>query len=398
MNEVRVSVGSAPPAAWVVQAPSVLPMHFEFYWDGKGLWVSPPSGGEVKVDGERVSNWRQLVGRSRLEFGGAAMLVETSSAVAIPAGGLQGGQTGSVELSAGDLMDFDDDATQMVAADREALLAPPKAPVIPAAPAMPAAPEPAMRATMPLNMADAPEGLLPSGPATQIFDPAAAGIILGDSEPPPGPVDRPSLSTSALETDVLPGRQMSKFAAPPPPTEPKPKRDMWELPPRRTLIMAGVALVVGVALLAVSYVKKQQKAALLQRQRQAALVAEENRAAEVAETARAAATAARQARIDRHARMMTEAESATAELRAAARDAVFAEAPEDDEFDDSSLERRANAAEQQAVHRYAAQRAARNEHETALGVYLYLAREYPQNPTYGQIAAVLEQKVGRGGE
>lgn len=79
-GESRITVGSADDIDWPVSSEGVEGSHFQFYWDGSELWISAPNAGSMLVDGEPVTDWRQLAGRCRVDFGSAAMLVETSSA------------------------------------------------------------------------------------------------------------------------------------------------------------------------------------------------------------------------------------------------------------------------------------------------------------------------------
>ncbi|MEO0323797.1 MAG: hypothetical protein AAF447_12630 [Myxococcota bacterium] len=85
--EARLVVGSAHDVGWTVAAEGVAAEAFELYWDGAMLWVSPPLGGTLTVDGERVQRWRQLPGRCRLQFGQGALLVESSQSAGLAVGG-----------------------------------------------------------------------------------------------------------------------------------------------------------------------------------------------------------------------------------------------------------------------------------------------------------------------
>ncbi len=80
VTDARINVGSGENMQWPVACAGVESVHFQLYWDGRMLWVSPPQNGTLLVDGEPVNDWRQLAGRCRIDFGSAAMLVETSSA------------------------------------------------------------------------------------------------------------------------------------------------------------------------------------------------------------------------------------------------------------------------------------------------------------------------------
>lgn len=78
-------VGENPSCTWVVREEGVRPIHFSLHWDGSTLRVADVYGaGDVRVDGTLVtSQWRPLHGRARIEFGKAAMVVETSGAAAL---------------------------------------------------------------------------------------------------------------------------------------------------------------------------------------------------------------------------------------------------------------------------------------------------------------------------
>jgi len=76
--EARIAVGAGQEAGWQVQADGVEPIHFELFWDGVSLWVSAGRGTPVLVDGVPVSDWRQVVGRTQVDFGSARMSVESS--------------------------------------------------------------------------------------------------------------------------------------------------------------------------------------------------------------------------------------------------------------------------------------------------------------------------------
>ena len=79
-SQERISVGSGSRVDWQIHDADVASEHFQLLWDGTSLWVSRLENDRVLVDGEPVTDWRQLPGRSRIDFGKAAMLVETSSA------------------------------------------------------------------------------------------------------------------------------------------------------------------------------------------------------------------------------------------------------------------------------------------------------------------------------
>lgn len=81
----RIDIGSSDRAAWRVVAPTMKPNHVDLYWDGQTLWIADLNDArDVRVDGERVADWTMVDGLSRLEFGGAVFVVETSSDAPVP--------------------------------------------------------------------------------------------------------------------------------------------------------------------------------------------------------------------------------------------------------------------------------------------------------------------------
>jgi hypothetical protein len=82
LGHTTLTVGSNSDCTWVVRAEGVRPIHFSLHWDGGTLRAADVySAGDVRVDGTALtSQWRPLVGRARIEFGRAAMVVESSAA------------------------------------------------------------------------------------------------------------------------------------------------------------------------------------------------------------------------------------------------------------------------------------------------------------------------------
>lgn len=402
MPEARVPVGSAPSSRWMVNGPTVAPLHFEFFWDGKGLWVSPPTGPDLTVDGERVQAWRQLVGRSRIEFGGAAMLVETSSAVALPPSVQQSIQPAAQDGRIGFSSEFDDedataifdeglppleeDSTMMVDAGSV------PRPGFGGSPSFggPVAAFGDMTPSLEELPSATPFGDSPGH--TQIFDPEAAGIQLG-SVPPPPPSGAPRpLSSSALSTDVLPGRGGdSRFAAPPPISLDSQGPRKLELPPRRTLVLAGLTLLAALLLLGQSFLNKAREAEALEAERRSALAEVEARAEEAATAAEAAADSVRTARLDMERGLLESAEAEATVPRDNARDAALDAM--DPDFSEDQVQSRLEDAGRFAVERMAARAMINNDHRRALGFYLYLARDYPEISEYPRIADILRSKV-----
>lgn len=83
-GHVTLTVGSNADCTWVVREEAVRPIHFSVHWDGSTLRVADVyNAGDVRVDGALLgSQWRPLLGRMRVEFGKAAIVVETGSGVA----------------------------------------------------------------------------------------------------------------------------------------------------------------------------------------------------------------------------------------------------------------------------------------------------------------------------
>lgn len=83
LGHTTLTVGSGADCNWVVREEGVRPLHFSLHWDGNTLRVADVySAGDVRVDGALLtSQWRPLLGRVRLDFGNAAMVVETSATV-----------------------------------------------------------------------------------------------------------------------------------------------------------------------------------------------------------------------------------------------------------------------------------------------------------------------------
>lgn len=82
-GQTTLTVGAGPSSSWVVQAAGVRPLHFSLHWDGDTLRIADTYGaGDVRVDGALVTaQWRSLGGRVRIDFGKAAMVVETSASM-----------------------------------------------------------------------------------------------------------------------------------------------------------------------------------------------------------------------------------------------------------------------------------------------------------------------------
>jgi hypothetical protein len=80
LGHTTLTVGSNSDCTWVVRADAVRPIHFSLHWDGSTLRAADVySAGDVRIDGSPLSSqWRALTGSVLIEFGKAAMQVETS--------------------------------------------------------------------------------------------------------------------------------------------------------------------------------------------------------------------------------------------------------------------------------------------------------------------------------
>ncbi len=442
--EARVTVGAGPDAGWNVQAPGVAPVHFELYWDGSSLWVSPPMAGQLTVDGERVQSWRQLAGRSRVEFGSAAMLVESSQAVglaapvaaqastelaghAAQAGERRGYQapterstsippspTGVLDLE--DLSPIDDESTmvfdgQGVDIEGEATRMLDAEPLPPASQAT-AFPASAMRPV--IGGAVAPHGRPaqptltsfsavpppPSGDAplrTQILDTSDLGLDLASLDEPA----RPPLRAALVETDVLPrpfsspppgsaAAATGKFAMPPAGAEVTSTRAKLQLPPKRTLILLGVTLCVALLGLGVIMMRKSQR-------REAAARALQEAQSNQAGQAEAAAAAVRQ-RIELARTTQQEAE---ARLLAQAEPRITAALSEARTAAEAGLDRNATpeltsatlvSAEREALEKLGIDALGQNDYALAFACFQRLAREHPGGP-YTAMVPILRSKL-----
>lgn len=441
LPEARVTVGSGTDAGWNVQAHGVEAVHFELYWDGKALWVGPPVAGVLAVDGQPVQAWRQLSGQCQLQFGGAAMLIETSGAA--PAQAVQQQQqqqqqhqaplTSQAALPIGSLDDFaDDDATAIY---EEGMVPPgmgdPAAPTPiggVAAPAGFAAPRlgtgvpQAPRAAPPtvgFKMDDVtakPEIGAPRGEfKTQVLDTSdiegIPPLAAGAQAPPPlaGPgagsaVDqRPTLMQSSLATDIIPkedpapkdrvhvGPGGGAFALPPIPSGVvEEKKKGLERPPQRTMILFAITLLVALGALTLQAInKKRQRAAaeanaVQEQERQAQeaqAIADDLRERIRADRARVAAL-----QVAERTRILGVLEADLEKAREEALDEVGRRASEE--------ERAAavRAAEHELIEKKAVDAAMTNQLVDALALYELLASDYP-DPAYAATAAVIRAKI-----
>ena len=419
--EARIAIGSAPTAGWVVSAPDVAPIHFELFWDGSSLWTSPPHEGDLTVDGERVTSWRQLVGRSRVEFGRAAFLVETSQTIAMPPAGHALIDDEPVPTSPGvprvpSAHEFDDDPTAALMSRPTDAGLPPLAGdatqmVDPSGLGGPAPrPEPAFGIAKPMLGGESrPVPRAGSAAAfggelkTQILDTEAAGIDLRPSSqpPPPGlvpPGSGPGFGQQRqIQTDVLPsaGQSVSEtgsqFALPPtvPQAETKKK---FELPPRRTLILAGATLFVALIVLVMSVVQRQRREAAME------LAAAQNASRNASETAEAIRAQAVEAAQQRAAARQAREEALRADVQDSIDDVLSdAETEAQEAVDEASEEEPLDFDEEKArrarfgVQKLAVDALARNDQRQGLAYYLWLQESYEDVEVYGQMVTVLRE-------
>ncbi len=82
LGHSMLTVGAGPGCSWTVQESGVAPVHFSLHWDGAALRIADTYGvGNLRVDGAPVfAEWRLISGRARIDFGQAAIVVETSAA------------------------------------------------------------------------------------------------------------------------------------------------------------------------------------------------------------------------------------------------------------------------------------------------------------------------------
>lgn len=416
--EARVTVGSAPPAGWIIDAPGVMPVHFEFYWDGTSLWVSPPQAGDLTVDGERVTAWRQLAGRCRIEFGRAALMVESSQSIAMP-GGAPAARP-SAPPPAPPIDDFDaDDATMMLPADAAQLedipgdatqmldpsaLEPVGRPGLGGKPGLGA---PAIGApSVGLFGSDA-GGAQDGELRTQILDTEAMGILPSDPPPSPGgPAPMPGLGGTgpgdgrptlmAGETDLIPragdtsGGDSQKFAMPPIPTGDEDEGGM-QLPPRRTLILLAVTVVVAIIGVSIMSWKNSQNAEIRARNAAAARAEAQREQAEAARAEVAEANAAlRAARDQREEAARSEVAAAVEAIVSRARSEALEDV--DDEATDEEVEGVARAAVRVALEKRAAELVVNNNFPHALAFYQKLQTDFPSE-NYAAIIEVIRRRM-----
>lgn len=82
LGATTLTVGQSPGCDWIVREAGVAPVHFSLHWDGSVLRIADVYGaGGVRADGVLTgAQWRALTGRVRVDFGKAAIIVETGSA------------------------------------------------------------------------------------------------------------------------------------------------------------------------------------------------------------------------------------------------------------------------------------------------------------------------------
>lgn len=442
--EARVTVGAGPDAGWNVQAPGVAPVHFEFYWDGASLWVSPPMAGQLTVDGERVQNWRQIAGRSRVEFGSAAMLVESSQAVGLAApvatqastelaghaaqvgerrGGLAPSErstsippspTGELALDELSLIEgestmiFDGQGVDIEGEATRMLDAGPPSPVSPVIGSPASAMRPVIGGAVAAHGSPAQPTLMsfpavpspPGGEAplrTQILDSSELGLDLASYEEQA----RPPLRAALVETDVLPRPFSSpspgsasgatgKFAMPPAGAEVASTRAKLQLPPKRTLILLGVTLCVALLGLGVIMMRKSQRREAAARALQEAQANQAGQAEAAAAAVRQRIEQARTAQQEAEARLLAQTEprivAALSEARTAAEVGLDRDATP--ELTSAILA----SAERDALEKLGINALGQNDYPLAFACFQRLAREHPGGP-YTAMVPILRSKL-----
>ena len=414
--EARITVGAGFGAGWSVQAPDVAPVHFELFWDGSALWISPPFDGDLTVDGERIQGWRQMLGRSRVEFGRAAFLVETSHTIAmrstgeslipkqgteestqtsgmppVPRNGADGDEAFADSPTTAfspeeSLPPLEGDSTRMV--DGGAGLAAPK-------PSFGSAGRPM------LGSSEMPSpGMTPIGTVaplkTQVFDAEAAGLQLDSSPPPPPSSAMPPLGGQRkVATDVISSRVATGgFAMPP--VDPEEQKSKLELPPRRTLILAGVTLVVAlIFLVGTLVVEQRQEEAVARQQRLQSVSTQESRSEALRNRVRQEASARIARREEREAAWKSAAsgdiESAVTAAHAQAEAEAKERAPSATEEEPVDVEAIKATKARFAVQELAVKALERNDHAGAMAFYLWLGERYPEVDAYGEMIRVLRE-------
>ena len=454
LPEARVTVGSGQEAGWNVQGEGVQPVHFELYWDGKSLWVGPPLAGNLTVDGERVQAWRQLAGRCRLEFGRAAMMIESSQAIEVagapvaarpsppqapqvpaPVAPATGNLTSEAALPLGGLNDFaDDDATAIYSGDPADLVPPPAGGGPAPTPIGGVVAPPSVSMGVPRLGTGVPAQLPQQRPApptvgfqmddvtsrpvgefkTQILDTesisqALPPLAAGAQAAPPvsgagaGPVveQRPTLMQSPASTDILPkepeqrsfvGPGGSSFALPPIPSseEGGDVEPGLKRPPQRTLILFAVVLVVALGALTMLMLKKRRARAAAAAAAATAQQQQTVQAQEIAERLRI------QIQADRAAVLALQAAERARALGLVATDLETARAAALEALDSDATEEETAAAVKEAERVVIEGRGVTalmaNRLPDALAFYEILAADYPTEQ-YSGTAVVLRAKL-----
>ncbi|NOY89748.1 MAG: hypothetical protein GXP55_00970 [Deltaproteobacteria bacterium] len=448
--EARIVVGSGPEAGWQVQAPGVFPAHFELFWDGASLWVSAGRGVPVSVDGSPVVDWRQTVGRAQVEFGQASMSIESSFTGVSDFADDPAGSTVATDDFADFAEEDEGVKTAVFDPNRHSLPdAPPKAEefkvgstrlvrmpghAAPAAPSHGVPEHGAPQAAQPIaavpgfgGAAAAPSfggaAAAPAGPidaeSTRILDTSQGSDIpafgeagstrILDTSADPGlaPAARPQVGIGAgglseERPTVVPEHLQAsaaavsatkeatgRFAPPPPSADPKPNPFAKLLAlPKRTLILAGVTLVVSIV--GLSIVISQRSAEQVYVDAQAQLEAQQ------AQVTAAAAARVVQARAAREARTARElAQQTKAYEEAAPPPALPATDADGQPLDEAELAaaRLAAARVRATAERAAADLLVQNDYIHALPHYLRLARDYPDTPAFAAMVRILRAKI-----
>jgi len=102
-------VGSGMSCNWRIQAPGVLENHFMLLWDGSNLTLIDVGAGVVRVDGQIVRG-TAIVRTGRVEFGGAAIVIDSNSAEGVIWQGLPTSRLGPNDLTLGPTLKGVDDS------------------------------------------------------------------------------------------------------------------------------------------------------------------------------------------------------------------------------------------------------------------------------------------------
>ncbi len=404
LPEARVIVGSGAGAQWIVNAPSVAPQHFELYWDGSSVWLSPPKEGSLRVDGEIINSWRQVVGTQRIDFGQGAMVIESSHSAVAPQASLAAIHDAPDTVppppppGAAPLIDdgipmldpdaFEDEKTNFLADD----LLPDAGPMAGEATRMldsgldmsveSSAPRPIINnAALGVSASMPMENAFSQPLKTQVLAlPPEQVAQMAERHSVPGQV--PILG----ETDVMP-RPSNQGGFQLPPSEVA-KKEPMKLPPPRTLALFGVTLVVAIGVMTwTSHNRSVREAAHARVQWQQH---QNENAARFAEAHRLRIESEASRNEDRYRVAIEEHADAIALARANARTAAEAEA--DPEMGPAERAAQVSLAERRAVERLAVNAVVANRFGEALACYQALSESF-SDPAYATMTRLLRERL-----